>query len=135
MTDIERAKYFLKDGATVALVKDVDVFTTDRTGIAPLLELAEQYKDLSGFSAANKIVGRAEALLYAYMGAEEVYGEVMSKSAAAVLREAEIKPSCGTEVEEITENGELTAAEEAVKSVTDPAKAAYALRCALKEEQ
>ena len=58
MSNIGRAKSFLKDGATFALVGDDEVITCNRRGIAPLLEFAESGKNLSGFSAADEVFAR-----------------------------------------------------------------------------
>ena len=46
MSNIGRAKSFLKDGATFALVGGDEVITSNRRGIAPLLEFAESGKKL-----------------------------------------------------------------------------------------
>ena len=87
MRDVECAKQFLSDGATFALVKDVEVFSTDRKGIAPLLELAEQGKNLSGFSAADKIVGKpldAKVTLYVADEARAAWETVKDADLAAL---------------------------------------------------
>ncbi len=54
-------------------------------GIAPLIELIESGKNFKGCFAADKIVGKAAALLYAHMGVAEVYAEVLSVAAEKVL--------------------------------------------------
>ncbi len=128
--DIQRAKSFLNEGATCAIVKDVEIFTTDRRGIAPLLELAEQGKDLSGYSAADKIVGKAAALLYVLTGVEEVYSEVMSRPAAEVLKLNGVKYSCDKLVDYIVnrKGDGMCPMERTVENISDPATAARALR-------
>lgn len=133
MRDIERARQFLKDGATFALVNDVEVFSTDRGGIAPLLELAEQGKDLTGFSAADKIVGKAAALLYCNMNISEVYAEVISHAAVEVFERFNRPYSYNKEVEYIiNRKGDgMCPMEQAVRDISDPAEAVRALRAAL----
>lgn len=130
MRDVERAKQFLSDGATFALVKDVEVFSTDRKGIAPLLELAEQGKNLSGFSAADKIVGKAAAMLYCYMGIAEVYAEVLSQAALDMFEKHGVTCSYGKLVDYIiNRKGDgMCPMEVAVKNLSHPAQAVHALR-------
>ena len=85
MTDLIRARHILHDGATYALVREnEEIFGTER-GISPLLALIDKSRDVRGFSAADKIVGKAAALLYVYMGVAAVYAEVLSQSAADVF--------------------------------------------------
>lgn len=130
MNDVERAAQFLLKGATFALVKDNEIFSTDRNGIAPLLELAEQGKNLTGFSAADKIVGKAAALLYCYMGVEQVYAEVMSRAAGSVFDKNGVKYSYGTLTNYIVnrKGDGMCPMESAVLNTDAPAEAVCALR-------
>jgi len=54
-----------------------EILTDDRRGVKPLLDLLE--KDLSDFSAADKVVGKAAALLYRLLGIAEIYASVISE--------------------------------------------------------
>ena len=132
-SNIDRAKYLLNNGAAIALVRGDDVFSSDRKGIAPLLEFAESNKDLSGFSAADKIVGKAAALLYCYVGISEVYANVISRSACSVLSAAGISFSYDTLADYIVNrNGDgMCPMEVAVKDIAEPSQAIHALRSAL----
>ena len=62
------------------------VQTTFPRGVAPLLSWLDSKPDLSGFSAADRVVGRGAAFLYCLLGVKEVYARVMSLPAAEVLR-------------------------------------------------
>ena len=75
--DLRTAVEELK-GHTLCLSKAGDVITDDRRGIAPILELIEAGKHLSGYSAADKVVGRAAAALFIKCGIKEVYACVLS---------------------------------------------------------
>lgn len=79
MTDIELAKKSLP-GHSIALCSGGKVVTDDRRGIAMLLSLVDEGRDLRGFSAADKIVGKAAAMLFVKLGAEYVWADVVSES-------------------------------------------------------
>ncbi len=92
MGDLEKAVNLLKEGCyTCVLVKGREVFYSVNKGIKPLTEFIESGKSFKGFCAADKIVGRAAAFLYAVMGVSEVYAEVLSEGAADVLKAHNIK--------------------------------------------
>lgn len=64
MTDLEKAKSLLKNNITCVLVKDDNVLSSTKTGIAPVMELIENNVNLEGYSVADKIVGKAVAMLF-----------------------------------------------------------------------
>lgn len=136
MTDIERAREGLA-GNTVCLVKGGEVYKSDRRGIAPLLRFIASGTDFTGFSVADKIVGRAAALLYAYMGVTEVYAEVLSRAAQKALIDNKIAYGYGTLTDRIVNrSGDgLCPMEEAVMTITDPSEALEALKMKLKSLQ
>ena len=86
MTDTQRAKKTLaEDGITLALCKGETVYTDTRRGVVPLLALLDTGVDLTGFSAADKVVGKAAAFLYLRLGVATVYADVMSSPAYDLL--------------------------------------------------
>ncbi len=85
-TNLEQAKYLLETGGyTCVFYKADQVVTCTQRGVKPLLELLEAGENLRGWSVADKVVGKAAALLYAYMQVREVYAPVMSKGAERTL--------------------------------------------------
>lgn len=87
MTNIEKARSLLESGNyTCVVCKETTVYTTSKRGVAPLLNWLEEGIHLSGFSAADRVVGRGAAFLYCLLGVKEVYARVMSQPAAEVLR-------------------------------------------------
>ncbi len=66
--------------------KDDRVLTSKLRGIRPLLDWIKQEEDLHGALVADKIVGKAAAMLYALMGVKGVFAEVISESGLAVLK-------------------------------------------------
>ena len=84
--DLERARRMLEGEYTCVVCRDDAVYTTTERGVKPLLDWLDQGIDLTGFSAADRVVGRATAFLYCLLGVKEVYARVMSTPAAQVLR-------------------------------------------------
>ena len=86
MTDLQRAKVLLTEGGyTVVLCRGDATHTDTRRGVAPLLALLDAAIDLRGFSAADKVVGKASAFLYLRLGVASVYAPVMSAPAFDLL--------------------------------------------------
>ena len=135
--DAERAKHREKAGAilesqgyTCVLCREDVTHTSTRRGVAPLLNWLDAGVDLSGFSAADRVVGRATAFLYVLLGVEEVYARVMSHPAADVLRSHGILCSADTMVKGII-NRKGTGPcpfEAAVMDIRDPEEALIAIR-------
>ena len=82
--DTLRAREILHSGHhTCVLCSGDAVLIDDRRGVKPLLDLLQ--KDLAGYCAADKVVGKAAALLYRLIGIAEIYAGVISEPAIAVL--------------------------------------------------
>ncbi len=69
----------------LVLIKDEQVYISDKKGISPMIEYLQKNINLDGFSAADIIVGKAVAALFVKAGIKEVYGEVMSLAAIELL--------------------------------------------------
>ena len=86
LSDAQRARRLLERGGhTCVLCRGDEVLTDDRAGIAPMMGFIGAGIDLVGYSAADRIVGRAAALLFVLAGVREVYAGVMSQGGADVL--------------------------------------------------
>ena len=102
MTDLQQAKEILqKTGCTCVLCRGTQLHTSDRRGVAPLLALLDNQTDVHGFSAADRVVGKATAFLYSLLGVTAVHALVMSRPAAEVLAAAGIAASYDTLVDGI----------------------------------
>lgn len=131
MTDIENARDLLeKERKTCVLCRGAARYSSEKTGIAPMVDFISDGVDLRGFSAADKIVGKAAALLFVLAGVAEVYAEVMSKEAAEILRQHGIPCSWGEMTERIVNRAGTGPCpmEEAVRGLTDPRAALEAIR-------
>ena len=120
----QRARALLESGGhTLALVREEKALSSDLRGVAGLVELIGAGKDLAGFSAADRVVGKAAALLFALAGVEEVYAGVMSRPAALFLKEAGVRFAYGVLVEGIINRAGdgPCPMERAVLGISDPA--------------
>lgn len=102
MSDIEKAKKLLSGGNfTCVLCKGDTSYTSTGKGVSPMLTFLENGTELRGFSAADKIVGKAAAMLFVCAGVTEVFAEVMSKAAVNYLKERGIACSYGVLTDKI----------------------------------
>lgn len=91
MNDLEYAKRVLNFGEnTCVLCKGESVYSSEKRGVAPIMEWIDEGLNLNGFSAADKIVGKAAALLFVLAGIKEVYAPVMSETAVRVFSNYDI---------------------------------------------
>ena len=92
MSDIIKAKELLNAGEyTCVLCKGEDTVTLTERGVKPLVRLLRSGESYVGYSAADKVVGRATAFLYVLLGVSRVYARVMSRAALSVLENAGIE--------------------------------------------
>ena len=99
MENLQKARDLLGSGNyTCVVCKENTVYTTTQRGVAPLLNWLEAEIDLSGFSAADRVVGRGAAFLYCLLGVKEVHARVMSYPAEEVLLAHGIAASADTYV-------------------------------------
>lgn len=132
--NLDKARRILESGdCTCVLCKDSTVLADDRRGIRPLLTFYRSDHDLHGFSAADKVVGKAAAFMYLLLGVEAVYAAVISTPARRVLESAGIAVSYDSEVRAIrdrTGTG-FCPMETAVWEIDDPRAALSAIEKAL----
>ncbi len=90
---LNTAKTLLKtrNFTLVAISSDDKVFTSSDRGVKPLLHLLENEKDfLKGASVADKVIGKAAALLMVLGGIKEVHTNIISEPAAEVFEKHRI---------------------------------------------
>ncbi len=129
--NLQKARQLLDAGNyTCVLCRDDLVYTSTRRGVAPLLNWLDAGTSLQGFSAADRVVGKATAYLYCLLGVKQVYARVMSKPATEVLQRYNIPASWDTLVAGI-ENRQKTGPcpmEHATRNCTTPQEALDAIR-------
>ena len=132
--DLQRARLLLDNGNhTCVLCRDDTVYTSDRRGVAPLLGWLDDRTDLRGFSAADRVVGKATAYLYCLLGVKGVFARVMSRPAAQVLGSHGMKASWEVLVDAIEnrqKNGSCPM-EYATRDCETPEEALAAIRATL----
>ena len=131
-----KAHQILQSGDYTCVLCKADAVSTDtRRGIRPLLERISSPADWQGFSAADKVVGKAAAFLYHLLGVESVYAQVISQPAAAVLAHYGIELTYDTLVPAIAnrDGTGFCPMETAVLNIDDPMQALDAVRQKLAE--
>ena len=103
MQDLEIAKKELYDkNLTIVIVKNGTIlFQTDSHRISGFIGAIEKLGSfLNGASVADRVAGKALALLCVYAGIRQIYAEVLSRKALAVFEDNQIM----FEREEIIDN-------------------------------
>ena len=129
MNDLETAKTHLKkSNKTLVLCKGDKIIFSEKKGVSPMLKLLEEKTNLYGFSAADRVVGKAAAMLFSL-------AEVISRPAAEFLTQAGIPFSYGEMTEYIiNRKGDGKCPMElAVMDISDPADGHAAIMKRLNE--
>ena len=128
--NLEKAKMLLhRTGSTCVLCNNDIILTDKRRGVRPLLDLLEGQTDVAGFSAADKVVGKAAAFLYCLLDVKCLYAAVISQPALDVLQQFGIETTYSELVPAIrnrTGDG-YCPMESAVWEITDPKDALKAI--------
>lgn len=113
----------LKEHA-LAVYKDGRTTFYNAGGIQPLL-LHLKNGTFKGAFVADRIIGKASALLLVYGGAEEVYTPLISKPAVEVFKAHNVKYSADKQIDNVLNRRKdgLCPMEQKVKDVSDPARA------------
>lgn len=131
--DLQKARQLLCSGEyTCVLCRDDTVYTSNRRGVAPLLELIDSGADVTGFSAADKVVGKATALLYRYMGIKALYAKVISTAAIEALGNIRLEYDRQVPFIQNREGTGCCPMELAAKNIDDPQQILAAVQNALR---
>lgn len=131
MTDLELAKeQLIKEGCTCVIRKGDVVYSSTARGVKPLLSLLDSGADYSGYSAADKVVGKAAAMLYVLLDVSKVHACVISEKAFTVLAKGGIEVTYDTLVDRIHNrtNTGFCPMEEAVWEIEDLQEGLQAVR-------
>lgn len=136
MTNLEKAKELRDEGGfTCVLHKDGVTYTSTERGVVPLLKWLDEGLEVKGFSAADKVVGKAAAMLFALLGVSEVHTYVMSEAALEELSHRGINGSCDI-LAKLIINRQGTGRcpmEETVMDIEDLSEAVAAIKMKLRE--
>lgn len=102
MKDLQTAKTrFMKGDCTCVLCKKQDSRISIERGVKPLVKWLQSGSDVSGYAAADKVVGKATAFLYVLLKVKAVYAQVISAPALQVLLDNGIYAEYGEKVQSI----------------------------------
>ena len=134
--NLTKCREILKSGNFTIVLSDGKTLLTDtKRGVKPLFDLLDKNTDLSGFSAADKVVGKAAAFLYVLLNIKEVYADVISTHALVVFEQHKIPVEYNTLTDKIknrTGTG-FCPMETAVLDENEPEKALKKIREKAKE--
>lgn len=129
--ELEKAKRLLSEGGyTLAMVRGETAVTSVERGVRPLINLIDAGEDMSGFCAADKVVGKAAAFMYVLLGVDCLYANVISRPALEVLKNNGITAEYTTLTGAIRNrtNTGFCPMETAVKEISEPHEALKAIR-------
>lgn len=130
--DLEQAKALLENNEeyTCAACRAGESFASEEHGVRPLMRWLNEGTDLSGASAADRIVGKAAAFLYVLLGVRTVYAPAYErpprgKRCALTASRRSRTQSCPA-IRNRTDTG-FCPMESAVWDISDPHEAKAAL--------
>ena len=129
ITEMTYARQMLSIGGykLVVCAKD-SVHVSEDSGLDSLLSLVGEDTWI-GAAAANRVVGKAAAMLFVLLRVKSLYAEVITETAKAVLEAQGIECVYGTLVERLIDaDGKVCPSELAVENVVDPSDAPAALK-------
>ncbi len=130
MNGLNRAKELLHTNEyTCVLCHGEKIYTSTQRGVKPLVDWLSSGTALSGYSAADKVVGKGAAFLYVLLDVKAVYAKVISRPALDVLLAHGIYTEYGALTENIiNRKGDgICPIESAVLETNDPHKAYEAI--------
>lgn len=134
--DLEQAKALLENNEeyTCAACRAGESFASEEHGVRPLMRWLNEGTDLSGASAADRIVGKAAAFLYVLLGVRTVYAPLMSvpRGNAVRSRHRAIADAVVPAIRNRTDTG-FCPMESAVWDISDPHEAKAALERKISE--
>jgi len=128
MTDVEIAKNELyEENLTLAIVKNGELlYSTESHRISGFLDALDKCAErLQGASLADRVIGKAIALLCIRAKIKEVYAAVLSRKAQTIFKQHKIVCHWNKLVENIldTTKKDMCPFEKAAEEISDPEKA------------
>lgn len=102
MYDLQTLKEILLGGGYTCVLSDGEslIKRTER-GVKPILSLLDRHADCRGYLVADKVVGKAAALLYAKLGIAALYAHVISEPAVKMCEKYGISLEYGSKTPRI----------------------------------
>lgn len=133
MTDLEIAKTELyEEDLTLAIVKNGSLlYSTKSHRISGFLDAIEKCgENLQDASLADRVAGKAIALLYAYAKIKEVYAAVLSRKAHEIFKQNKIACHWNALVDNVLDQSRAAMCpfEKAAAEISDPQKAFHTFK-------
>ena len=125
-----------QENYSIVVMKETKQFTSIKRGIAPILELIDSdLTMLESSVVADKVIGKAAALLLAYGKIQSVYADIISEHAIQILEQYHIPYTYQTRVPYIVNrtNTGMCPMESSVLTLNDATKAPDLLKQAVAE--
>lgn len=91
ISKLDELKNIMQENGYTCVVTLADgLYTSQQRGVKPLLELLDSCRNVGGAFAADKVVGKAAAFIYAKLGVAALYASIISKPALDVINNAGI---------------------------------------------
>lgn len=133
--DWERARRELRANDALGCVacRGEETLTGSGRGVKPLLAWLAAGQRLDGFSASDRVIGKAAAMLYIRLGAVAVHGCVMSEAGLAMLESHGVAAAYDELVPMIRNRADtgMCPIERSVRDVDDPAEVEAPIRAAV----
>ena len=119
------AKLVLEKGYSCALCSGQNLYTSYRRGVIPLIHFLTEDIYFKDAYAADKVIGKASALLLVLAGVKSAYAPVMSESGLYILSYYGVLASCDICVPAILNRAGTGPCpmEEAMEGIKDPVRA------------
>ena len=103
MNDIEKAKRLLRDeNATLVAVNNGEFYISHDRGVAPILKQLDTNPLLfCGASVADKVIGKAAAMLLVKYGVKKIHAVLVSDNALSYLKDKAVTITYETSVDHI----------------------------------
>ena len=136
MTDLQIAKNNLP-GHTICLSKDGKCIYNEARGIAPMMSFIADGMDLSGYSVADLVVGKAAALLFVKSGIKSVFAKTLSQNGKNIMEHYGIDYEYEVLTEKIINRAgtDICPMEKAVANTENPEEAYLILKDKLQHMQ
>ncbi len=132
MTNIQKAKALLKEEkATLVAVNKDKVHISHSRGVAPILNIIDENPQLlNGASIADKVIGKAAAMLLVRYGVAEIHAVLISEKALSYLKNKSVTVTYETTTEHIInrDKTDMCPMEKCVLDISDENKAEMLIR-------
>lgn len=129
--DLKKAKaLLLSEELRCVFVRGDTVIKSRTRGVKPLVAFVDNGTSLRGFSAADRVVGRAAAFLYVILGVDSVYAGIMTKGAVTIFAEYGIMAYYDGTADAVMNRSknDLCPMEKATSDTNDPFTALHLIR-------